>query len=404
MPDTEKEFPVRFAKYTLLASIMAMGFSQTILFAVLAPLGREIQLSDVQIGGIISASSITVFIAMPIWGRLSDTWGRRRVILIGLFGYSIGTILFASVFKAALLGLFVPMVAFILLTLARMSNAAVMAATQPASTAYMADITDINTRTRGMGQVGAANNIGAILGPAVGGMLAAYTLLTPIWFSAVITFIAACFILVALPNVPGQIREFKPPRLKYTDKRILPFVFVGIFMFMGFAIVQQTMAFRFQDTLDLTGAETARVVGISMMFSAFFSLVAQMVVIPKIKVQPFTLLKIAMPILICAFVIMAVGETRIALTTAMAIQGFGMGLAGPGFMSGASLAVSSDEQGSVAGVANSCGPLGFTIGPLVGTFLYSIQPEYPYWFTCMVYVPLFIFTLTAKIGRKPVAE
>jgi MFS family permease len=390
---------MRFAKGTLLASVMAMGFSQTILFAVLAPLGREIGLSEIQIGAIISASSITVFIAMPIWGRLSDTWGRRKVILIGLFGYSLGTILFASVFQAALMGLFVPVVAFIFLTLARVTNAAVMAATQPASTAYMADITDISTRTKGMGQIGAANNFGAILGPAVGGVLAAYTLLTPIWFSAVVTFIVAIVVLVALPNVPGQVVKTKPPRLKYTDPRILPFVFVGIFMFMGFAIVQQTMAFRFQDTLNLTAAETAQVVGIGMMLSAFFSLAAQMLVLPRINVPPFTLLKIAMPILIGAFLMMAMGESRLVLTTAMAIQGFGMGLAGPGFMSGASLAVSQEEQGSVAGVANSCGPLGFTIGPLLGTFLYSIQPDYPYWFTCMVYIPLFIFTIVFKPAR-----
>lgn len=390
---------MRFAKGTLLASVMAMGFSQTILFAVLAPLGREIGLSEIQVGAIISASSITVFIAMPIWGRVSDTWGRRKVILIGLFGYSLGTVLFASVFQAALMGLFVPVVAFIFLTLARVTNAAVMAATQPASTAYMADITDVSTRTRGMGQIGAANNLGAILGPAVGGLLAAYTLLTPIWFSAVVTLITAFVVLAALPNVPGQVVKTKRPRLKYTDRRILPFVFVGIFMFMGFAIVQQTMAFRFQDTLNLSAAETARVVGIGMMLSAFFSLAAQMLVLPRINVPPFTLLKIAMPILIGAFLMMAMGESRLVLTTAMAIQGFGMGLAGPGFMSGASLAVSQEEQGSVAGVANSCGPLGFTIGPLLGTFLYSIQPDYPYWFTCIVYVPLFIFTIVFKPAR-----
>ena len=387
---------IRFAKFTLLASVMAMGFSQTILFAILAPLGREIGLTEIQIGAMISASSVTVFIAMPIWGRLSDTWGRKRVILIGLFGYSVGTLLFAGVFQAALLGLFTPLLAFILLTLARVSNATVMAATQPASTAYMADITDAATRTKGMGQIGAANNLGSILGPALGGLLAAYTLLTPIWFSAFVTLVAGIAIMMALPQIPGQVKTTRPPRLKYTDRRILPFVFVGIFMFMGFAIVQQTMAFRFQDTLQISAKETAEVVGIGMMLSAFFSLMAQMFVIPRIKVQPFTLLKIAMPILIGAFLMMAVGETRWVLTIAMAIQGFGMGLAGPGFMSGASLAVTSEEQGSVAGVANSCGPLGFTIGPLLGTFLYSVQPDYPYWFTCAVYIPLFAFTVLYK--------
>ena len=293
---------------------MAMGFSQTVLFAILAPLGREIGLTEIMIGGMISASSVTVFIAMPIWGRLSDTWGRKTVILIGLFGYTCGTFVVAGVFQAALVGLFAPMMAFILLTLTRVGNATVMAATQPASTAYMADITDAAGRTKGMGQIGAANNLGSILGPAIGGLLAAYTLLTPIWFSAFVTLVAGIAIMMALPQVPRQIAETRPPRLKYTDPRILPFIFVGIFMFMGFAIVQQTMAFRFQDTLQISAKETAEVVGIGMMLSAFFSLMAQVFVIPRLKVQPFTLLKIAMPILIGAFLMMAMGDTRWILT------------------------------------------------------------------------------------------
>ncbi len=66
------------------------------------------------------------------------------------------------------------------------------------------------------------------------------------------------------------------------------------------------------------------------------------------------------------------------LSIAMMILGFGMGMAGPGFMAGASLAVSPQEQGSVAGVAGSCGPLGFTLGPLLGGALYQINGALPY--------------------------
>ena len=74
----------------------------------------------------------------------------------------------------------------------------------------------------------------------------------------------------------------------------------------------------------------------------------------------------------------------------MTILGFGMGLAGPGFMAGASLAVSPEEQGAVAGVAGSCGPLGFTIGPLVGGFMYQLSPTLPYAFAAGMYLVLLI--------------
>ena len=84
----------------------------------------------------------------------------------------------------------------------------------------------------------------------------------------------------------------------------------------------------------------------------------------------------------------------------MVLQGFGMGLAGPSFMAGASLAVSTEEQGAVAGIASSCPPLGFTIGPLLGTTLYSLEPTAPYWFAWAIYLGLFAFTLFSRAGRK----
>ena len=95
-----QEFPIDYAKRTLLASLVIVGMGFTVLFPILSPLGREMGLSDFQITSIISASSLTVFLSSPVWGRLSDRWGRKRVMLIGLFGFSAGTVLFNSVLAA----------------------------------------------------------------------------------------------------------------------------------------------------------------------------------------------------------------------------------------------------------------------------------------------------------------
>ena len=388
------------AKRTLLLAVAAMGFAQTVLFAILAPLGREVGLVEVQIGAIISSSSLTIFLVSPLWGRASDFWGRRKVLLIGLFGYSAGTVMFASVFQAALLGYLVPLTALILLIVTRVANATVMAAVAPSANAYMADITTITERIKGMGAIGAAGNIGAILGPAIGGLLASISLLTPLYFSVFLTLGAAVLTLFALPDLPKPIVIQKPPRLKYTDPRIFPLVIAGVFLFMGFAIVQQTIAFRFQDVFGLDGTQTAKIVGISLMFSAAAALFVQLVVIPRLHVRPFVLLRISMPMMMIAFAIMALGQTQVMYMLAMCILGLGMGLAGPGFMAGASVAVSSEEQGAVAGVAGSCPPLGFTVGPLLGTYLYSIDGALPYWFAFASYFLLFLFTLKFSDKKK----
>ena len=385
------------ARRTLLFSMVCIGMGFTVLFPVLAPLGREIGLTVVQITGIIAASSLTVFISSPLWGRVSDVWGRKRVILVGLIGFSAGTLLFNSVLYAGLSRTLTGSLLFGALVIARMLHASVMSASMPAANAYMADITDPATRTKGMGAAGAANNVGSILGPAVAG-LATLSLLTPLWVMAAVAFLNGLFVWRYLPEPPRHGARVRPKRMKYTDPRILPFVIVGVTMFTGMALVQQTMGFRFQDILGLSASETAQKFGFAMMLSGACSLIAQFAIVQRISVSPFTLLRLAMPLLIIAFTIMALADSQLWLSIAMMILGFGMGMAGPGFMAGASLAVSPQEQGSVAGVAGSCGPLGFTLGPLLGGALYQVNAAMPYAVAAGMYLVLFISM--RWIGRR----
>jgi MFS family permease len=346
-------------------------------------------LTEFQITAIIGASSITVFLASPRWGRLSDRLGRKAVILIGLFGFAFGTFLFNGVIYLGLSAAITGTTLFAALVASRMVHAAVMSATMPAANAFMADITSPENRTKGMGAAGAANNLGSMLGPAVAA-LAVFSLLMPLWVMAALAFLNGLFIWRFLPEPPRHNAPRPGAKMRYRDPRIFPFIIVGVTMFSGMALVQQTMGFRFQDALNLSATETAQAVGLGMMLSAAASLLAQGVVVQRLSLAPFTLLRVAMPLLFLAFATMALTESRWVLTAAMMVQGFGMGLAGPGFMAGASLAVTAEEQGAVAGVAGSCGPLGFAIGPMLGGALYQLQPTLPYAVAAGVYVVLFL--------------
>ena len=391
------EFHTERAKRTLLFSLVSVGMGFTVLFPILAPLGREMGLSEIQITTIIGSSGLVVFLTSPIWGRRSDAWGRKRVLLCGLFGFSAGTFLFNSVLYLGLAGILTGSLLFIALVIARVTHASVMSASMPAANAYMADITDEASRTRGMAAAGAANNIGTILGPAVAG-LAVISLLTPLWVMAAIAFLNGLFVWRFLEEPPKHQTPVVRDRLKYSDPRILPFIIIGIAMFTGMGLVQQTMGFRFQDVLGLSAAETAQNFGFAMMLSGASSLFSQAVIVQRFNLAPFTLLRFAIPLLIVAFTMMALLETQLWLTIAMMVQGLGMGLASPGFTAGASLAVSPEEQGAVAGVAGSCGPLGFTLGPFIGGALYTLSPTAPYFFAAGLFLILFLFM--NQLGKR----
>jgi len=374
--------------YALYAGVFVHGMGQTIVFAILPPLGREIGLQEIAIGAIISMSSLVFFLSSRTWGRLSDRWGRKPVILIGLWGYGIGTLVFALLFGLGMKGILGGTLLYGLIISTRMLQALLMSGTTPGTAAYIADITTPATRAAGMGRVGAATNIGSILGPAVAGTLAAISLLLPLLFAASAAVIAAVVIqqlLRAPPVAPSA--HMVSRKLRMFDARYAPYLLLGFVVFTGFSIVQQTLAFRIQDTLLLQTRETAQIYGYTMMISAATLLSAQMVLVQRLGLAPMILLRCGLPLLLVAFATLIWADTLPAFCITMALLGLGLGLCGPGFTAATSLAVSAREQGAAAGLASSIPALGFILGPLAGTALYQVDPHYPYLLTTLMLLP-----------------
>ncbi len=372
-------------------AIIAVGMGQTVVFAILAPLGREVGLVELQIGTIITCSSIIYSLFSPVWGRRSDRLGRKRVMLVGLLGYTFGTLLFASTFWAGFQGWLSGGWLFAALIAARMCQSIVMSATSPAATAYVSDITHISQRTSGMGRIGASHNIGTILGPAIAGA-AVFGLLAPLYLAAFTTFLAALMVMRWLPQLPVQVSTASSlPRLSYFDGRIWPFILVGVSMFTCFSVVQQTLGYYFQDLLQLDAVTTAKKVGGAMMGSAVMALCAQVFIVQRMGLAPGTLMRLGLLAIFVGFVGLALLHRYPLLVACMCVVGFGMGMAMPGFTAAASLSVEPQEQGAVAGLVSACPALGFILGPVLGAALYHVNQFAPYAFASVMLVPLIGF-------------
>lgn len=360
----------------LILGLMATGIGQSLVFALLAPLGREVHLSEVATTSIIAVSALTFGLAAPYWGRFSDRVGRKPVIITGLIGYTIGTLLFASVFQAALSGLLTGTVFYIILMLTRSAQAAVMSATNPASSAYAADHSSRDQRTRTMARLGTANSLGTILGPAVSGALAVFGLLAPLYFAAGLTALAALFVWRNLPVTPASQRRTRQPiaRLRYTDRRLTPFLLTAVGVFIGFSGIQQTLGFHLQDKMGLTGIETAQLTGAALMVSATFTLATQITFMQRVNLKPAQFIRLGLLFLLTGAGVITVFETFTVLAVGMAFMGTGMAMTMPAISAGASLAVTPEEQGGAAGLVSSCPPLGFAVGPVAAGALYQVSP------------------------------
>ena len=392
LSDTQRKYASRI----IFIAIITVAMGQTVVFAILGPLGREVGLNEIQIGFIITCSSVIFSLFSPIWGRRSDVMGRKPVMIIGLVGYTVGTVFFASTFYAGLNGWLTGWLLFAALIFARMTQSLVMSATSPAATAYVSDITDVSNRTIGIGRIGAAHSLGTILGPAIA-YFSIVSLLAPIYMAAVMTLLAAIFVMVYLPSLPiAKTTAVANKKLRYTDKRILPFMVVGIAMFTGFSVVQQTLGYYFQDKLNLTAEVTAQKVGIAMMGSAIAALIMQLIVVQRLGWSPFRLMRVGLPFMLLGFVGLTLGRDLMEFVLAMALVGTGIGMSAPGFSAAATLAVQPEEQGAVAGLISACPALGFIVGPILGGALYQFYPTSPYIVSAALFIPLVLFSWRMK--------
>ncbi len=89
-----------------------------------------------------------------------------------------------------------------------------------------------------------------------------------------------------------------------------------------------------------------------------------------------------------------------AILAAFALTSLGYGFARPGFVAGASLMVSEDEQGAVAGAVTAVNGACFIIAPTVGIGLYEIGGSYPYLLGAAAQLVLLGYALFTPVLRR----
>ena len=147
------------------------------------------------LGILMSCYTMMQFLFAPVWGRLSDRFGRRPILLMSLTGSTTFYFLFglASVWRS-LTWMFVARI-----------GAGIAGATIPTAQAYIADVTTPEKRARGMALIGAAFGLGFTLGPLIG---AAAIFISrdagvspwPGYAASGLSAIALCFALFKLPE------------------------------------------------------------------------------------------------------------------------------------------------------------------------------------------------------------
>ena len=162
-----------------------IGFG--LIIPVLPLMVRQVGAAPIQLGLMLAVYSAAAFVTSPWWGRMSDRIGRKPVLITGLLGFAVSFLLFGLAGHILWLMYF-----------ARVIGGGFSGAVTATAMAYIAEVTSIEDRTRGMALAGASIGLGFIIGPGVGGLLSRFGLSVPFFVASLLAVGNALWGAVAL--------------------------------------------------------------------------------------------------------------------------------------------------------------------------------------------------------------
>ena len=368
--------------------------------------------SIVLFGGVLGALyALLQFIAAPIWGSISDRYGRRPVLLISIFGLFISYVLWF--FSGS----------FTLLILAR-TIGGIMGGNLSVATAAVADVTDQSNRSKGMAFVGIAFALGFIFGPALGGLLTLidltqlYPSLTNFGVNpfSMAALLASFLSLMNLMFIARRFKETLPAdqRSKNSSERSsnplkifkpLPYPMVNLtnyayFLFItAFSGMEFTLTFLAVERLGYSSMDNAYMF---IFIGVIIALVQGGYVRRKAnQVGEKTMAMKGLMTVIPGLVIIAYTYNSVMLYLGLFFLAVGSAMAIPTLTSLVSIFTPSESQGRSLGIFRSLGSLGRVIGPIVASLIYwRFGATIPYFLGAIsIAIPLIIL---AKVEQKEI--
>ena len=358
-----------------------VGAGQSVVFLTIPPLGRDLGLSEQQIGAIFGISALAWMIASPLWGSLSDTVGRKKIVIVGLIGCGLSLILFSTVISFGISGLLSGTFLFLLLVLARLLNGLFGSATRPASGGWIADITSLDDRGRAFGRLNSGFSAGRIGGPALAGFLLIISYTAPFYiFSAGLILISILILNQPINESQNKLNPTKKSdsSLSILDNSVWPFLFVAITLGVTNASLIITISFYFEDVIIKDSENALTYASIGFMLSAIGSLIGQLFFADKLSISAGSLTRYGSFITLVSLLGIANTQSLETVYIYFFLYGLGMGALQTGLSAALSLSVGPENQGKANGYMGMVFPSGHVVSPFIAMPLYLIDPSAPY--------------------------
>jgi DHA1 family tetracycline resistance protein-like MFS transporter len=358
-----------------------LGFGMVI--PVMALYAERLGAPDARIGWLMTGYSAMQFVFTPIWGRLSDRYGRRPLLLLSIVMTAFGFLAYA------LANDFAWLLGSRLFAGAATANIAI-------AQANIADVTPPDGRARGMGIIGAAFGLGFVLGPAAGGLLSSISLAAPGYAAAALAAVNGVAAFFVLPEPSARSVAERRPRVAalldgFRRPGIRRLVIIYLFAILAFSGMESTFALVAAHRFALDQKH------VSYVF-AFIGVVVT--VVQGGLIGPLTRRFGERALLVMGLLLQGVGLALVPYAGGMAgllaaclPLAFGSGLFTPSVTSLLSRSASAEDQGGTLGIGQSAAALGRIVGPISATNAYQHV-----WFAAPYMGGAVIMLATAALG------
>ncbi len=358
-----------FDTIVLSLSVALVGTGFAIIFPIFPKVLETMGGGAFELGLIASSFGISFTIFSPIFGNLADKWGKRKMILTGMLGFTVSNLLLILADSITML------------VVARFIEGAFSSAVFPASVSIVSDIAGDKNRAKYIGYLTAGNSVGLIIGPVLGGYLYNFGLYMPFYVSFLFSAFTFIFFMFKLPRSNSIVSEIiADDRVKMSYKEILRILPKPIHVFIIFGVidliaaitwmlVEPGISFHIYNVLLLQPADFGlfvSVYGVSVLLSQIlFSGISDRMS-SRIPVIAFGL-----SLNTIFFYLLLITTDITYLLISATIAGIGLGLLAPAMK--ALLTEVSDQRytTTILGVEGSFVGMSIFAGPLIGGYLYD---------------------------------
>ncbi len=362
-----------------LSVLIATCFVDMIGFAIILPIlpfyTLDLQGSPFAVGVIMAAFSLAQLLSAPFWGRVSDRYGRRPALMIGLFAAAIAYLVFAV--ADTLLLLFV----------SRLVQGAGGGTTGVAN-AYVADTVEPANRARALGWLSAATSAGVMIGPVIGSF--AFQLggrAMPGIVAAVLCLGNLAFAWRWLPEsrVPGSSAGERPRTpiwhaawqvVRHPGTSTSRLILIYAIGMLAFSALTSVLALFLGARFNVT----ARNVGYFFFYVGGLSVVIRTLLLGAIvdRIGETWAMRAGTLTMVVGFLLYPAAPSIPWLVAIIPLVPLGTALLFPTTTSLLSASSSREETGLVMGVAQTFGGIARVVAPLVATAAFELHTGLPF--------------------------